>query len=153
MEIKTILVATDFSDDAKSATDFAADLARSLGSRLRLLHAYHIDLPAIYASYSGDFVIPNDILEPARQAAETSLGNLIKNLAGNDLDVQGRTVMEHPVQAILDEAERLPADLIVLGTRGLTGIKHVLLGSTAERIVRLATRPVITVKSGSRQHS
>ena len=74
---------------------------------------------------------------------------LVKDVAEEGTDVEGRAVMDYASRAILDEAERLPADLIVMGTRGLTGLKHVLVGSTAERIVRLAACPVLTVKAKS----
>jgi nucleotide-binding universal stress UspA family protein len=57
--------------------------------------------------------------------------------------------MEYASRAILDEAERLLADLIVMGTRGLTGLEHLVLGSTAERVIRLARCPVMTVRTKS----
>jgi nucleotide-binding universal stress UspA family protein len=149
MKIRIILVATDFSDDANAALEAASELAKLCGSELKLLHAYHVDIPAIYGRFGGDFVIPQNILEPIRQAAEASIQALVEGEAAKGTDVRGRAVMEHASRAILDEAERLPADLIVMGTRGLTGLKHVLVGSTAERVVRLATCPVLTVKAKS----
>jgi nucleotide-binding universal stress UspA family protein len=57
--------------------------------------------------------------------------------------------MDHASRAILEEAERMLADLIVMGTRGLTGLEHLVLGSTAERVLRLAHCPVLTVKTKS----
>jgi universal stress protein A len=147
MTIKTILVATDFSDDANAALETAVDFAKSFGAKLELLHAYHVDVPAVYGGFGGDFVMPQDILEPIRQAANASMEKLVKDVSAKKVEVDGRAVMEHAVQAILEHADRLSADLIVTGTRGLTGLKHVLIGSTAERIVRLAPCPVLTVKA------
>ena len=72
---------------------------------------------------------------------------LLKELRNNGNDVDGHVVMEYPPRAILDEATRISADMIVMGTRGLTGIKHVIVGSTAERVVRLADCPVLTIKA------
>jgi nucleotide-binding universal stress UspA family protein len=147
MPFKTILVATDFSDDAKAALDTAIEFAKAFGSKLALVHAYHVEVPAVYGGFGGDFVIPQDILEPIREGAEASMNELLKELQGKGVDVDGRVVMEYPSRAILAEADRLRADMIVLGTRGLTGVKHVLVGSTAERVVRLAHCPVMTIKA------
>lgn len=149
MKIKNILVATDFSDDANAAVETAIEFAKAFESKLNLVHAYHVEIPAIYGGFGGDFVIPQDILEPIRQGAEASLSKILEELAGKGVDADGRVVMEFPSAAILSEAKRLPADLVVLGTRGLTGVKHVLMGSTAERVVRLAECPVLTIKATS----
>lgn len=149
MEIRTILVPTDFSEDAETAVASAVELARIFKARLALLHAYHLDIPPVYAGWGGDFVNTQEVFDAIRGSAEASLDALQKKIASQGVEVEGRVVMEHASQAILDEAERLQADLIVMGTRGLTGLKHVVLGSTAERIVRLAPCPVLTVKSSS----
>ena len=63
------------------------------------------------------------------------------------MEAESEVVAEAPSFAIQEAAQRTSADLIVIGTRGLTGLKHVLLGSTAERTVRLAPCPVLTVKA------
>lgn len=149
MQIKTILVATDFSEDANSALDYAVEFSKVFESKLRLIHAYHVDTPAVYGGFDSALMIPQDILEPIRQGAEASIEAQVKQLAATGVDVKGRAVKENAVSAILEEAERLSADLIVMGTRGLTGLKHVLVGSTAERTVRLAQCPVVTVKAKS----
>jgi nucleotide-binding universal stress UspA family protein len=147
MKVAHILVATDFSDDAKAALETALSFAKAFGSKLHLVHSYHLEVPAIYGGFAGDFAIPQDVLEPIRQGAKAALDDLLGELAGRGVEVDGRVVMDYPSHAILEEADRVAADLIVMGTRGLTGLKHVLVGSTAERIVRLAHCPVLTVKS------
>ena len=147
MDIRTILVATDFSDDARAAVDAAVEFAKAFSAKLVLVHAYHVEVPAVYGGFGGDFVIPQDILEPIRQGAEASMNKLLEERAEGGVELDGRVIMEYPSRAILDEAASLPADLIVMGTRGLTGIKHVLVGSTAERVVRLAECPVLTIKA------
>lgn len=151
MDIKNILVPTDHSEDASAAIEAAVEFAKTFGAKLTLLNAYHVEIPAIYGGFGGDFVIPQDILEPVRQSADASMEKLVKEVAEKGVDVDGRVVMEYPSRAILDVAEALPADLIVMGTRGLTGIKHVLVGSTAERIVRLAQCPVVTIKASEKK--
>lgn len=149
MQIKTILVATDFSTDADAAVEAGIDLAKAFGSKLELFHAYYVEIPSIYAGFGGDFTQPSDILDPIRKGAEAAMSQLIEKVATSGVDVQGGVAMEHAARAIIDEAERLLADLIVMGTRGLTGLEHLLLGSTTERVIRLANCPVLTVKAKS----
>ena len=149
MQIKTILVATDFSNDADAAVEAAIDLAKAFDSKLELFHAYHVEIPPIYAGFGGDFTRPEDILGPIREGAEATMNQLVEEVAAKGVTVHGRISMDHASRAILDEAERVLADLIVIGTRGLTGLEHFVLGSTAERVLRLANCPVLTVKSKS----
>ena len=149
MQINTILVATDFSSDANAAVEAAIDFAKACDSKLELFHAYHGEIPSIYAGFGGDFTRPEDILEPIREGAEATMNQLVKDVAARGLSVRGRVSMEYASRAIVDEAERLLADLIVMGTRGLTGFEHFVLGSTAERVIRLARCPVLTVKGKS----
>lgn len=146
MQIKTILVPTDFSADADAALDNAVDLAKAFDAKLELFHAFHLEVPPIYGGFGGDFSNPIDILEPVRQAAEGSMDDLVKRTAARGVAVRGRVVMEHAAHAILDEAERVLADMIVMGTRGLSGLEHLVLGSTAERVVRMAHCPVMTIR-------
>ena len=147
MQIKTILAATDFSSDADAALEMAIEFAKVFDAKLELFHAYHVEIPPIYAGFGGDFTRPQDILEPIREGAEDSMNKLVESVAARGVEVRGRVEMEHASRAILAEAERLLADLIVMGTRGLTGIEHLVLGSTAEKVIRLAHCPVLTVKT------
>ena len=147
MQIKTILVPTDFSSDADAALEAAIDLAKAFDSKLELFHAYHVEIPPIYAGFGGDFTLPEDILGPIREGAEAAMNRLVEDVAAKGVDVSGRVAMDHASRAILEEAERMLADLIVMGTRGLTGLEHLVLGSTAEKVLRLAHCPVLTVKT------
>ncbi len=149
MQIKTILVATDFSQDADAAVETAVEFAKAYGAKIELFHAYHVEIPPIYAGFGGDFTRPEDILEPIREGAEATMQKLVAEVATKGVAVDGRVSMEHASRGILDEAERILADLIVMGTRGLTGIEHLVLGSTAERVLRLANCPVLTVKTNA----
>jgi len=149
MQIKTILVATDFSNDAETAVETVIELAKAFGAKLELFHAYHVEIPPIYAGFGGDFTRPEDILGPIREGAEATMNRLVEEVAAKGVPVQGRIAMDHASRAILEEAERVLADLIVIGTRGLTGLEHLVLGSTAERVLRLAHCPVMTVKAKS----
>jgi universal stress protein A len=143
LRVHNLLVPTDFSEHADLALERAMELSRRLGSRIHLLHAYHVGMQM---GFPDQVVLPPEFLETVRQAAETRLGALGARIARAGVPWEVHVSALAPITAILDTAETLPADLIVLGTRGLSGIKHVLLGSVAERTVQLAPCPVITVR-------
>jgi nucleotide-binding universal stress UspA family protein len=138
---RRVLVPTDFSPDSDRALDFARALVAKTGGKLVAMHSY--DLPALL---TGGAVIAQASLEQALQeAARERLAALRAGLSGVDVETildQGR-----PDMATLETAERTQADLIVMGTRGRTGLAHVVLGSTAERVIRRAHAPVIALKA------
>jgi len=147
MKVDTILVPTDFSDDAKQALEAAVDLAGTLGSRVVLLHAYHLDLPFTAPPIGGPLILPDGFFVEYRNQAKLQVEAAAKEAAAGGCDVTGIAIERPAWEAILDQAKELPADLIVMGTRGLTGLKHLAMGSTAERVVRMADCPVLTVKN------
>ena len=143
MEFRKILVPTDYSAHAKKALDYAIRLAKGFDAEIHLVHAYHIAVPM---ALPDPVIVPQGFWEDARKRAEETLDELSEKVRGEGLTCETHVSPEPPFHAISELAERLPADLIVMGTRGLTGVKHVLLGSVAERTVRMAPCPVITVK-------
>lgn len=147
MKIKTILVPTDFSDDAQQALTTASEWAAHFGARLVLLHAYRVDLPMSTPALGGGFVLPDRFYEDLRAEATRQVEALAAQTTQQGVEATGIAVEERASEAIVSQAERLPADLIVMGTRGLTGLKHLALGSVAERVVREASCPVLTVKA------
>ena len=149
MKIEKILVPTDFSEDAKKALETATDLAGTFGSRIVLLHTYHIDLPFTSPGFAGAVILPDSFYVEYRHQSTQQVERLAKEAAGTGVDVTGVAIESPAWLGIIDHAEKVGADLIVMGTRGLTGIKHLALGSTAERVVRQAKCPVLTVKADS----
>jgi universal stress protein A len=147
MKIQTILVPTDFSPDARAALVKAKELARVLGSRIVLLHAYRVDVPMSTPELGGGFVLPDRFYEDLRASATSQVDALAAATLKDGVKAEGLAVEDRPGPAIVDAAKRLPADLIVMGTRGLTGLMHVLLGSVADRVIREASCPVLTVKA------
>lgn len=147
MEIATILVPTDFSADAEQALATALDLAETFDARVVLLHAYHLDLPFTAPPIGGPLILPEGFYVEYRNQATHQVEEAAKRASQGGRDVSGVAVESPAWEAILEQARTLPADLIVMGTRGLTGIKHVALGSVAERVVRMAKCPVLTVKA------
>jgi len=143
MSIRTILVPTDFSEHSNAALDLAVDLAQSLSARLVLLHSYWVSI----SMAASIWVIPPDFMDRLGEAARNQLVVLQKRALDRGVRCELHLTTRPVVEAILEAAGELPAELIAIGTHGHTGVKHVVLGSTAERIVRLAPCPVLTVKA------
>ncbi|MBW2267379.1 MAG: universal stress protein [Deltaproteobacteria bacterium] len=144
LKIRRIVVPTDFSADAAHAYEVATDLAGLLGAEITLLHCYQIN-PGGISPYG--IVLPEKIDQELRDAALSQLDGWREKAAGDGVTVQTRLMSVAPSLGIASCVKELGADLIVMGTRGLSGIQHVLLGSVAERTVRTATCPVLTVKA------
>ncbi|MDO8348751.1 MAG: universal stress protein [Planctomycetota bacterium] len=143
IKIRRIVCPTDFSPTAQHACEYAAELARSFGAEVVLLHV----IPEMnYPQKSLGMVtaFPN-LRQELEQRAKAELDGQRKLF---DANVKVRTELRdgQSHEQILDCANAVKADLIVIGTHGHTGLKHMLLGSTAERVVRLATCPVMTVR-------
>ena len=146
MNVKTILVPTDFSDDAANALSTAVELARLFGARIVVVHAYHVDIP-MTTPMAGGYTLPPGFYEELRSQATARVEEVAKEVADQGVEASGVALSESPSSAVVAYAESLSADLIVMGTRGRTGLKHVVLGSVAERVVRTAPCPVLTVKA------
>ena len=144
MEIRKILVPVDFSDHSQRALDQAIEFAKAFRAELHLLHCYQIH-PAAVSTYG--IVVPETFEHDIRMAALQRLSEWRDKVSAQGVRVQEHITAHFPAEEIVAIAERLGVDLIVMGTRGLTGFKHVLLGSVAERTIRLARCPVLTVKA------
>jgi len=139
---KTILVATDFSDPADRALDYALELAEKLGASVTVMHAYDIrPLDFLDGALVASADVPGQIVKAARAGLEATVAQRTR------ATVQVSTLLRagEPRDQIHAAADEVGADLIVLGTHGHRGISRVLLGSVAEYVVRTATRPVLTV--------
>ncbi|MEN8182232.1 MAG: universal stress protein [Myxococcota bacterium] len=141
--IRSILAATDFSENAEHALTVAIELAGQVGAELHVVHC--IDLPVpIFNPYA--LSIPDSILTQARDESIRLLQKAVKRAEDAGVGAQSHLGDAPAAAAISQLAEELGADLVVMGTRGHTGLKHVLLGSVAERTLRLAPCSVLTVK-------
>jgi nucleotide-binding universal stress UspA family protein len=146
---KTILVPHDFSSSANHAAAIARDEAKLHGAKILLLHV--IDLPHQLAP---DTVIvpeqtgaPISVREYAVSSAETHLQDLAQRLAKDAVTATPFIRVGAPVDEILRFADENKVDLVVMGTHGRTGLKHLLLGSVAERVVRSSNAPVLTIRA------
>jgi nucleotide-binding universal stress UspA family protein len=138
--IKHILVATDFGESSDNAVEFAAYLANAFGATLTLLHAFEI--PAL--GLDGAVPFPVHLITPIHDEAKRSLATRLAELQKVVPRVRSILASGSPCEAILEAAEQEDTDLIVMGTHGRRGLSRALLGSVAERTVRLSRVPVLT---------
>jgi nucleotide-binding universal stress UspA family protein len=144
IDVRLILVPIDFSPHAEAVIAWAAHLAEEHGSRIVLLHVYH--LPVEFQQLEGAY-LPPDFWSTVKSEAQQTLAQFANELRAKKIDVEAVVREGYPASIIVEEAEERRADLIVIGTRGLSGFKHLLLGSIAERVVQKAPCAVLTVKS------
>ena len=146
-QLKNLLVPIDFSEFSRRALEYALPLAEKFGAKVTLIHVVE---PAFY---------PDNVMVPV----ETEDLNTIMVREGRKMldelgaekikpEIQSERIIAtgRPYNEIIDAAESLQADLIIMATHGYTGLKHMLMGSTAERVVRHAPCPVLVVRE--RQH-
>lgn len=146
--IKNILVATDFSEPSGVAMAYGRDLARNYNARLHVLHVVE-DVMARYSSEAA-FVAPS-LQEDLEKAARTQLDARLT--AEDRRQLNAVAVIATAVNishAICEYAKANSIDLIVTGTHGRGAVKHFLMGSVAERVVRTAPCPVLTVHAHER---
>ena len=146
MQIDHILVPIDFSSDSEDAIDMAISLAKELGSRITVLHAIH----EVYIGV-GEMAaaLPPSYIEDIEAEVERRVQTYVNKIVAAGLNGDSIVVHGVPFQCILDIAEDQKIDLIVMGTHGHTGLKHVLLGSVAEKVIRMSNCPVLVTRSTS----
>ena len=143
MRITRILVPTDFSPHADAALQYAMDLARQWDAAVHLLHVVEDPLAAgVWSSELYTAEIAELHVNLARDA-ETRLQTYV---SGDAAVVTTEVRRGRAATQILDAAREWGSDLIVMGTHGRTGLAHVVMGSVAEKVVRLAPCPVLTLR-------
>jgi nucleotide-binding universal stress UspA family protein len=139
--IEHILVPHDFSETAENALSFALSLAEKLGSRVTILHVFE---PPAYAFPEGPTLTP-DIAVQIEKAAATALEGVAARAKRPGVETGTELRQGSPWREIDAAAREAHADLIVIGTHGRRGLARALLGSVAEKVVRTAGCPVLTV--------
>lgn len=135
--IRRILVPVDFSQPSLAGLDYAIELSQSLGASLVALFVAE----PLY--YGGDIGL---LLEEYQRYGREELTRLQSRLKKSGVDCETLLRTGKAYQVICEEAEREHADLIVMSTHGRSGLSHLLLGSVAEKVVRSASRPVLTIR-------
>jgi nucleotide-binding universal stress UspA family protein len=145
--LTNILVATDFSDTSRAALKRARGLAAAFQARLHILHVVTEPLHEIWACYAPGA----DFLQSVAKLQEHSRARMLGDISLREM-ASGRMILAtswgDPSDEILKYAREHDIDMIVCGTHGRRGWDHALVGSVAERIVRLAPCPVLTVHDG-----
>jgi nucleotide-binding universal stress UspA family protein len=142
--LRTILVPHDFSPQSDAAFSMAEQLSELSGACLHLLHVVHAPmLHALTPTGPLDLALPEVVLTGARLEADELLNRIA---ADSQQKVEVHVIEGLPTDAISTLAEEIRADLIVMGTHGREGLTHFLLGSVAERTLRRAPCPVLTVR-------
>ncbi len=145
-DFKSLMIPHDFSPHARAALEIGTQLAQKLDGNISLVHiiqppAYAYGYPA--PAGTGTAVALPNLLELQEQARK-SLGEIAEEMAppARVEVVEGNNISE----ALCQAADRLKADLIIMGTHGRTGLAHAFIGSVAERTLRSAPCPVLTVR-------
>lgn len=146
IELRHVLVATDFSDASAVALNYGRELARTFGATLHVIHA--VDLLAARIPMSQGHGYDLDHLQKEiEESARTAIAELVTDEDRSKLQTHEAVVAAlSPSEAILDYARDKMIDVIVIGTHGRTGLSRLVMGSVAERIVRNAPCPVLTVR-------
>ena len=142
IDIKKILCPVDFSDNSDEARLYAEAFAKAHGAELILMHC--VETPVYYSTM--EFGFPQESMEIHAQACERQLGEMLDKALADQVSARSMLSQGSPYVRIIEVARAEDVDLIVMGTHGYTGLTHVLLGSVAEKVVRLAPCPVLTVK-------
>jgi nucleotide-binding universal stress UspA family protein len=139
-----ILFATDFSESSDHAFEYALTLAKQFDSQLTILHVINepVDLRGFYVPHISFENLEKEIEE----GAEKMMGKFCESRLSGFAKYQCAIVTGVPWEEILKRAESDHSSCIVMGTQGRSGIDHLLFGSTAERVVRKALCPVVTVR-------
>lgn len=143
-KFSTILFANDFSAGSDYAFDFALSLAKQYAAKLVIVHVINepVDLRGFYVPHISFDNLEKEITEGAEKMLVKFCNDNLKDFNNYEKYVLSGI----PYEEIVKKAEESSADLIVMGTHGRKGMDHLLFGSTAERVVRGATVPVMTVR-------
>jgi nucleotide-binding universal stress UspA family protein len=144
--IQRVLVPIDFSDHSRDALAYAQELAALYGGSLQVVHAIEEPVYPYFYAPAGGFSVLRE-LDELRQRTDEALDRLLSESPGPEVPVEKSVVTGRPAVEIARFAEDQQTDLIVIASHGLTGLERLLVGSTAEQVVRLAPCPVFTVKS------
>lgn len=144
MKCQHILVPIDFSHDSEHAVDCAVGLAQQFQARLTLLHS-------VYVPEAADVNLAAYLEKIESEAAE-QMAAWQKRVEHAGVTADSLMVRGAPSHKITETARDKQADLIVMGTHGRTGLRHMLIGSVAERVVRLAPCPVMVVPREAGKH-
>lgn len=142
----TILVPTDFGEGSDAAIAYAVELAKVIGAELVVLHTYEIP---VVGFPDGTLVATAELTTRVLEGARTGLAGIATKLEPSGVRVRTLVKQGDTWRTILEVADEVSAGLIVMGTHGRRGLPRALLGSVAEKVVRTASCPVLTVRAAA----
>ncbi len=146
---KRILVPTDFSEYSDNALRYAIDIARQYAAKVFLLHVIDENIQQCTFEYCLTDDVMKQIEQEGKIRSADKLREEIERVEKNNADVAIEAIIKHgiPYDDILREQEEKDIDLIVIASHGRTGIKRILIGSVAEKVIRAAKCPVMLLRS------
>lgn len=147
--LKHVLVPTDFSETSEAALAYGKAFAEAFGATLHVIHIIEEPYGQPWAVEAYGFSLAA-LQDEWIKEAETRMAKILTDAERTSLQAVTRTVLGHPVMEILRYAKEQAADLIVMGTHGRGPLGHMVMGSVAERVVRKAPCPVLTVHAQER---
>lgn len=142
--MKKILVPVDFSEQAEYALEVAAQIAKATDARIKLLHT--IDMMILQSDAPSQVVNFMEISKALQQDANRKMDKWLSKEILSGLEVESEIKLSNTFHSIIGEVEDKKVELIVMGTKGASGFKEFALGSNAEKVVRWAEVPVLTIK-------
>ena len=148
-DYRNILVGFDFSNHSRAAVRHAAQLALRIGAKVEVLYVFEQQIHPAYYPIWDEMAVK--ILPEIEEDARATLTTIFKTVGLGDWDLKVSHARWRAPREIAAYAEEKQVDLIILGTHGFSGLDHFLLGSTSERVVRMAPCPVMTTKLGDQE--
>lgn len=140
---RTVVVATDFSEQAEKATRYALELAQRLEAKVELVHAWQIP---VVTSPELAMPLPVTFVDDLARDSQRAMDEAVKRHSTTGVPVHGTVVCGDARDAVLETLDKVKGELLVLGTHGRRGLKRALLGSVAENVVRFSPCPVLVVR-------
>jgi nucleotide-binding universal stress UspA family protein len=144
MDIRHLLAPTDFSECSKDAVSYALELAQKFGAKLSLLHV--VEPPPYSIEGPVPSTVGGNLLHDLERQATAELAQVLPQAQVAEIEVTRYVVIGSPFRKIIETTEAEEVDLIVMATHGRTGLSHLVMGSVAERVVRTAPCPVLTIR-------
>lgn len=143
MNLSHILVPVDFSPTSDHALDAALDLAKKVGAKVTVVHAYEVP---VFGLPDGAFIPSADVVTNIVDASRAALDRTVEAKKGAGVPFETLLKAGAASDVVAETAREVGAGLIVMGTHGRRGLAHALLGSVTEKVLRTAPVPVLTIR-------
>lgn len=150
--MRRILVPTDFSEEARNAYEVAVSIARRTGAAIKLLHVVEAPYYGPGFSVTGDAMVGSNGMEQVYmlrllEQTKARMNEMLNSVPRDGVDVVEEVTVERPINKIRNTIKEDAVDLVVMGSKGSSGLDEFLIGSNTEKVVRTAECPVLTVKN------